>query len=107
MGHAIRDAANLIAARQAKKERRKGSSSLREEEEGKSTGLEEESKRPSRYDDDDDIFYEAEAKQAEAVDHVEEDPFVRHINQVLGPMPQREESRDPLREFLDGIGKTG
>ena len=102
MGHAIRDAANLIEARKQKKQRRFSSSKRYGGR--KSTGsVAEDSKMPSRYSDDD-IMYEtfSEGKQRETVD-LEEDSFVRHINQVLGPMPP-EELRDPLRDFLDGIG---
>lgn len=101
MGHAIRDAANLIEARKIKKQRR--SSSNNKYGEFKSTGsVTEDSKLPSKYDDDD-ILYETEGKQMDSVD-LEDDSFVRHINQVLGPMPREEEPRDPLRDFLDSIG---
>ena len=103
MGHAIRDAANLIEARKVKKQRRSFSSNKYEE--GKSTGsVAEDSKLPSRYDDDDIVYRTvSEGKQVDSGD-LEEDSFVRHINQVLGPMPREEEPRDPLREFLDSIG---
>lgn len=102
MGHAIRDAANLIEARKQKKQRR--TSSSKKYEESMSTGLAVEDSKMSSLYDDDDILYDtfSEGKQDESVD-LEEDSFVRHINQVLGPMPP-EERRDPLRDFLDSIG---
>ena len=106
VGHAIRDAANLIEARKQKQQKKK---------KGKTTGLEEESKYSSRGrshsyddDDDDDIFYEAfpEEKQEEEKEvDLDDDPFVQHINQVLGPLPRQEETRDPLRDFLDSLGR--
>lgn len=91
MGHAIRDAANLIESRKAKRERRKKTLSEMEEE-GKTVAERqlpsfEESKLPSRFEDDD-IFYDpfaSEAKQVEEVD-LEQDSFVQHINHILGPL---------------------
>jgi hypothetical protein len=124
VGHAIRDAANLIEARKEKQERKKDgkgtrrpSSPFADDEVDRDEGV-----FLSRYDDDDDaIIYgsfsegklDDEQPQAalpplRAADEVdpEDDPFVRHINEVLGPIPTNER-RDPLRDFLDNLGRTG
>jgi hypothetical protein len=130
VGHAIRDAANLIEARKEKEQRKKDgfpaselkgprrSSSPFEDDKDDN----EERIFSSRYDDDeDDIVYGSfsEGKlddepslaalppqRAACQADPEDDPFVRHINEVLGPIPSSER-RDPLRDFLDNLGRTG
>lgn len=130
VGHAIRDAANLIEARKEKKGRKKdGFTLLAVEGTRRSSSPFEEDKVDreerifsSRYDDDeDDIIYgsfsegklDDEPPQAALPPlrlpyemDPEDDPFVRHINEVLGPIPANERS-DPLRDFLDDLGRKG
>ena len=173
VGHAIRDAANLIESRKQKNKRRKEMvSQIERERRGKTTGLQLESEDESKHDtqiDEDKLYYGEEAKvsssshqfddlfryrrasmeqskvsspmrrrnninqrghnyppsevaigwapvaaapAAPAQHHeveappVEEhnDPFLQHINEVLGPISQHEETespQDPLKDFLD------
>jgi hypothetical protein len=130
VGHAIRDAANLIEARKEKEQRKKdgfpplelkgsrrSSTPFEDDNDDKEERL-----FSSRYDDDeDDLVYGSfsegklddepplaalpSPRAAYQVDP-EDDPFVRHINEVLGPIPTSERS-DPLRDFLDNLGRTG
>jgi hypothetical protein len=124
VGHAIRDAANLLEARKEKQQRKKGGSegkgNLRTSSPFEDDG--EEREFSSRYDDDEDeivygSFSEGKLddepslpalpprRAAHEVDP-EDDPFVRHINEVLGPIPTNG-SRDPLQDLLDNLGRTG
>lgn len=116
VGHAIRDAANLIESRKQKNERKKEIFAQIEQQSGKSTGLEEatdvskheESKRPS-FGDDDDILYgsASESKHGQVDPAVDDDndPFLQHINEVLGPLPHHQQDsrsgRNATGDFMD------
>ncbi|CAB9515420.1 expressed unknown protein [Seminavis robusta] len=119
VGHAIRDAANLIEARKQKEQRKKSSTYSFLEERGRASlpggvpsvgrGVSSRLSPTNRFEDDD-IFYgtlsEGKLEDEDFNDVVdpEDDPFVRHINEVLGPIPPQE-TRDPLRDFLDNLGR--